>query len=334
MEPYKILFITELSNYTQSLGDALKQQGHVVYCLPSWEDGEIAAAAERIKPDLLITVGCREEGPSAMPVRLRELCDRLHMIHLYWATEDKIHYDRISLPVVQRLKPDLILTLHPDCIPMYQRHGFSAIHFNFALNPRLFPPKTDLSREIYDLSFVGTTHLEVRTYRYTSLKHLLFPLVKAGIRTEVWGRNWQRVRQQLQEEFGLGVPPEWDHEFLPFERTAEVYHQSRIMLGVQNAEDQVTQRTFEILGTGAFMIASRTPELMRLFREGEEIVLSSSPEETLELVEYYLRHPEERLRIGMKARAAVMREHTFDHRLTMLWPHVRKRMRMMKRSVI
>jgi len=325
-----ILFVSELSNYTLSLGDALRQEGHVVHTLRSWDDGRIAQAAGMFRPDILLTVGCRDEGAEAMPRGLPDLCRKYGILHLYWATEDKIHFDRISLPVVRRLNPDLVMTLHPDCIGMYRQHGWDAVYFNFALNPRLFPPKTDSTQEIYDVSFVGTTHLEVRTYRYKSLEHLLFPLIRAGIRTEVWGRNWQRMKEHLEQEFGVSVPADWDHGYLPFERTAEVYHSSKIMLGVQNAEDQVTQRTFEILGSGAFMIASRTAELTRLFREGEEIVLTSSPEETLELVDYYLRHREERLAIGRRAREAVLRKHTFAHRLQAVWPHIHERLRTIK----
>lgn len=330
MVDYRILFVSELSNYTLSLGDALQQHDHAVCVLRSWDPEQIAAAAAAFRPDILLTVGCKEEGPEAMPQHLPELCRKFGILHLYWATEDKIHFDRISLPVVRRFAPDLILTLHPACIDLYRRYGYDAVYFNFALNPRLFPPKLNLSQEIYDVSFVGTTHLEVRTYRYTSLRQLLFPLIQAGFRTEVWGRNWQRMREHLEREFGMTVPTAWDHGYLSFERTAEVYHRSRIMLGVQNAEDQVTQRTFEILGSGAFMIASRTEELQRLFREGEEIVLSSSPEETLELVQYYLQHPELRQRIGLRAREAVLREHTFTHRLREIWPIIRKRLRTKK----
>ena len=129
-------------------------------------------------------------------------------------------------------------------------------------------------------------------------------------------------KDSLQKEFGVSIPPSDFCGFLPYKETVSVYHQSQIMLGVQNAQDQVTQRTFEILGTGALMIASRTEEMERLFQHGEEVLLSSCGDETLELVEYYSKRPEERLRIGRKARAKVMTKHTFAHRLNQVWSSV------------
>lgn len=330
MNGYKILFVSELSNYTGSLGDGLRQLGYEVSILTTWDEGKIASTVAEFGPDMLLTVGCKEEGAAAMPTRLPQICRRYRLIHLYWATEDKIHFDRISLPVVRRLQPDLVMTLHQDCVAQYRRYGFEAVYFNFALNPRLFPPKQSLSQEIYDLSFIGTTHLEVRTYRYRSLEQLVFPLIRAGIRTDVWGRNWQQSKKLVQREFGAVIPKEWDHGYLSFEQTADIYHRSKIMLGVQNAPDQVTQRTFEILGTGAFMIASRTEELQRLFREGEEIVLSSSADETLALVDYYLKHPKEREEIGRQGREAVLKQHTFAHRWADVWPVIQPILRAKK----
>lgn len=174
MDNCTILFVSEHANYTRSLGDALRQQGHEVHAVMDWNEKKLLSMIALLKPDLLLTVGCSDAGVQAMPERVSELCRQYHLLHVYWATEDKIHFDRISLPVVRRLQPDLVLTLHPDCIALYEKYGYSAAYFNFALHPRLFPPKISLSSEIFDLSFVGTTHLEVRTYRYQSLRQLLF----------------------------------------------------------------------------------------------------------------------------------------------------------------
>lgn len=104
------------------------------------------------------------------------------------------------------------------------------------------------------------------------------------------------------------------------------------MLGVQNAQDQVTQRTFEILGTGAFMIASRTEELESLFEDKKELVLSSGEEETVELVRYYLSRPEERMLIGKQAREKVMANHTFAHRMENVWPAIHESLMEKKES--
>lgn len=320
LERYKIFFLNHLSNYLNSLADALCQMGHQMYYQSSWNMKEIEAGIRFFRPEFLVTVGYDKPMAEASVDRIRELCKQYKLYHIYWATEDKIHFETISLSWVRRMRPDMVWTIHPDCVHMYRKLGIASEYMNFAFNPRVFPPKPDLSEEKFDISFVGTTHLETRTYRYDSLRQLLFPLIQSGIRTDVWGHNWSTSKHFLEQKFGLSVPSQWHHGYLPYKHTAHVYHQSKIMLGVQNARDQVTQRTFEIMGAGAFMIASRTEELLRLFKDKEEIVLSSHPEETLELVDYYLQHPEERRSIGKNARTKVMSEHTFSHRLKQVWP--------------
>ncbi len=305
--------------------------GHQVCCQTSWNLREIEAGIAYFQPDLLVTVGFDKPMEPTLDM-LPELCKKYRMLHIYWAVEDKIHFEAVSLPYVMRVKPDIVWTIHPECVSKYEELGFISEYFNFAYHPNTFPPKKDLSDEAYDISFVGTTHLETRTYRYESLKHLVFPFVKAGVELKVWGMNWPDNESLLIREFGVSVPPDWYQGYLPYKQTATVYNKSKIVLGVQNALDQVTQRTFEIMGTGAFMLASRTDELERLFKDGEHLALSSGPEETLEKAAYYLKRPEERLRIGRQAREKVLRYHTFNHRLAKAWPGVLKQLRLAKES--
>lgn len=320
MRKYTIFFLNHLSCYINSLADALSQMGHTLYYQSSWNMKEIEAGIAYAKPELLITVGIDKPMFDPALDMLPALCRKYKVCHLYWATEDRIHFDKISKPYITRTRPDYVWTIHPACVEKYRQLGIRADYVNFAFNPRWFAPKTTSMHEPYDVAFVGTTHLETRTFRYDSLKQLVFPLIRDGVNAHVWGHNWLNSRASLEREFGASIPPQWIHGFLPYKQTAEVYRQSKIVLGVQNAEDQVTQRTFEILGTGAFMIASRTAVLEQLFEEGREIVFSSGPEETVSLVKYYLAHTAERLRIGRQARRKVLEQHTFERRLEAAWP--------------
>jgi len=324
MKTCKIFFLNHLSSYLNSLADALSQMGHQVFYHTSWNMREVEAGIAYFRPDILITAGI--DKPMFHPdlAEIPELCDKYNLFHIYWATEDGIHFEGISRPFTETVKPDWVWTIHPECVDKYRQYGTGADYLNFAFNPRIFPEKTDYTHDKYGISFVGTTHLETRTYRYDSLNELVFPLIKAGKDVNVWGLGWQDASDLLLREFGVVIPDSAFRGYLPYKRTSDVYRQSRIVLGVQNATDQVTQRTFEILGSGAFMIASRTEELERLFRDGEELVLSSSPEETLELVEFYEARPEERERIGRQARINVLNNHTFAARLAGAWPRIQQ----------
>ena len=320
MKAYKIFFLDHRTYCINSLGDSLAQLGHKIMFQTSWNYDEVERGIAYFKPDILVTVGYNRRLFNRFADRVPELCKKHGLFHLYWATEDLINHVDWSLPYVQRTKPDLVWTIHPDCIYKYEGLGIPSNYLNFAFNPRIFAGKTKLEKEIYDLSFVGTTHLFKRTYRFDSLWHLLFPMVDIGQKVHIWGADWRKDEALMAKEFGKRIPRDWLQGYLLYGKSNYVYRSSKIVLGVQNAIDQVTQRTFEILGSGAFMIASRTQGILKLFEDKKEIALSSSPEETIDLVKYYIDKPELRYEIGQRARKKVLENYTYRHQINNIWP--------------
>ncbi|WP_026478017.1 CgeB family protein [Alkaliphilus transvaalensis] len=322
MKSYKILILDHRTYCINSLGDSLAQLGHKIMYQPSWNLKEVEKGISYFNPDILVTVGYNRRLFSKFIDLVPKLCKKYQLFHIYWATEDIINFEEWSLPYVKRTKPDLVWTIHPKCISKYAKLGIPSSYFNFGFNPRIFPPKKKTEKEIYDISFVGSTHLFKKTYRFDSLDHLLFPLVKSNEKVHIWGSNWKRDGAIIKREFNVDVPREWLKGYVLYGNSGYIYRSSKIVLGVQNAEDQVTQRTFEILGSGAFMIASKTKAMSALFEDKKELVLSSSPEETKALIAYYKDKPALRYEIGANARKKVMKNFTYGMNLKMIWPKV------------
>uniref|UniRef100_UPI0011A495B4 glycosyltransferase family protein n=2 Tax=Bacillales TaxID=1385 RepID=UPI0011A495B4 len=76
-------------------------------------------------------------------------------------------------------------------------------------------------------------------------------------------------------------------------------------------------------GSGGFLITSDTPEIRRLFKPGRDLVVSSSAEQTRELVAYYLKHPEEREKIRKQGKLTV-RKHSYARRARYMIRQLRK----------
>lgn len=324
MKRMKIFMLDHRTYCINSLGDALAQEGHQITYQSSWKLKEIENGIAYFKPDILITVGYNRALFRFMG-QILGLCQKYGLFHLYWATEDLINHTDWSLPFVQCTKPDLVWTIHPACIEKYKRMGIDSSYFNFAFNPRIFPEKKRDEHELYNISFIGATHLFKETYRFESLKQLLFPLVERGEKTNVWGLGWKKENSTtIKGAFGCVIPDDWLHGHILYGNTPSVYRQSKIVLGIQNAKDQVSQRTFEILGSGAFMITNKTEAITRMFKDKQELVTTDAPEETIKLIKYYLGQPKLRYEIGCNARRKVMNQYTYHHQLTRLWPMVER----------
>ncbi|WP_028988223.1 CgeB family protein [Thermicanus aegyptius] len=327
MSRRRIFFLDHRSIYLNSLGDSLSQMGHQLFYQSSWNMKEIEAGIRYFRPEILLTVGC--DAPLTAPTLavLPEIAMKYRLFHIYWATEDGLFHEGWSIPLIRKIKPDMVWTIHPACVNSYRNMGIPALYLNFALNPRLFPAKPWGIEETYEISLVGTTHLHAPTFRMESFKQLLVPLLGAGYDLHIWGYGWQEDPESVTKHLGVSIPSHRLHGYLPYKESARVYHQSKIVLGIQNATDQVSQRTYEILGSGSLMLGSRTPALERLFKDGEELLLSSSPDETLRLISRYLNQPEERWGIGRNGHQAVLQKHTYGNHLRAIWPSVENEMK-------
>jgi spore maturation protein CgeB len=80
----------------------------------------------------------------------------------------------------------------------------------------------------------------------------------------------------------------------------------------------VNQRVFDVPACGQFLITDQRRQMDELFEPGQEVVAYSCPEEIPDLIDFYLRHPQARGKIARAARQRVLREHTYDLRMTSL----------------
>ena len=122
-------------------------------------------------------------------------------------------------------------------------------------------------------------------------------LAETGFDVTVRGPGWERVRESHQR---LHLTPGW----VLGDDYARAVCATKINLCFlrKAARDLQTQRSVEIPACGGFMLAERSEEHAKLFKEGEEAVFFSTVEELRDKIRYYLAHAEEREKIAEAGR--------------------------------
>ena len=167
--------------------------------------------------------------------------------------------------------------------------GGRAVYMPEGFDSTIFQPKAN-DKDI-PVSFVGVS--------YGFRKSVVNYLQKHGIDIHACGNGWPR---------GFAKDP------------VDIFNRSIINLGMggigySESLTNVKGRDFEIPGTGGGVyLTSFNPDLAQHFVVGEEILCYRNREEMLELIRYYLQHPDEAKMIAEKARTRSLREHRWLHR--------------------
>jgi len=229
--------------------------------------------------------------------------------------------------------PDLSLHTHgpfiPKCIPKYDFVFFVySIHVkkvpevfgqkNVAFLPHGFDPEvhkpwnpTEKDMEIFgaDVTFIGS---------WSPKKERLLSKVakfasKKGLVLKIWGNRWHNASDPALKSYIMGMSLEGDLYSLGISC-------SKIVLGLLSEGigelpgAKITSRTFNIPGSGGFMLHERTDEVLDFYKENEEISCFSDEDELIEKIDYFLSHDEEREKIRLKGYQKALREHTWEKR--------------------
>jgi hypothetical protein len=135
----------------------------------------------------------------------------------------------------------------------------------------------------------------------------------------IWGWRWaERCQTAALRRCIMGYP-------ILGEACVRAIIASRINLAIMSGRvagassgDLTTSRTYTIPASGGFMLHERNPEVLELYREGQEIECFDTVEELAEKIDYYLAHPEERERIAKAGHARCVPAYSYDNRMAEL----------------
>ncbi|MBE5925421.1 MAG: glycosyltransferase [Lachnospiraceae bacterium] len=153
----------------------------------------------------------------------------------------------------------------------------------------------DKDEKEYELLFVGNSRLMFR--------RILKDLLPTEHKLSVYGREW--------EEFPVNEYVVSD--YIDNDKVGQAYHDAKILLN-DHWDDMrhfgiISNRVFDALAVGAFVISDYLPEIEEVFDGAVETY--KTKEELKEKIDYYLSNDETREKHAVKGRQIVLEKHTF-----------------------
>lgn len=176
-----------------------------------------------------------------------------------------------------------------------------------AFDPAIYHPKKVSSRDFKqyycDIGFIASYYPE----RGELLKYM------KGLKVAIWGGGWKAI-----PEIRSFPPRTLRGKSLAGPKVATAYNIMPICLNLHHSQTLIgglNMRAFEIPAAGGFQLMDYVPGAEELFEPGLEIVMARSPAHFRELANFYLAHPEERLKITKAGMTRALRDHTYRNRL-------------------
>lgn len=130
----------------------------------------------------------------------------------------------------------------------------------------------------------------------------------------------------LSQQYGIHLYT-WDDEKVPDgvrrfsgvsqEESLKIFYSSKINLNItlRSIVSGVPARVFDVMSVGGFVLSNWQEEIPELFVEDKEIVTYKTPEELIDKADYYLKHEDKRVRIGISGYQKVKEHYTWEQRL-------------------
>ncbi|MCK4809729.1 MAG: glycosyltransferase family 1 protein [Candidatus Omnitrophica bacterium] len=256
-------------------------------------NNDIIARAKEFNPDLIWV----DKGLLIDPKTLKD-CKRLpnSPILIHYSPDDMMNLNNQSRFYLRSIPLyDIHITTKTPNIEELKGLRAKRVYFmDNAYCPAMHRPVpiADVDRKMYGgyMGFIGSYEKE----RSNSMIHV----AKSGLQVRIWGPGWENCNLVQHQNLLIENRSLWREEYAQVICSTEL---NLCFLRKVNRDTQTT-RSIEIPACGGFMVAERTDEHLRLFKEDEEAVFFSSDVELVEKLRYYIKRPEERRRIARAGR--------------------------------
>lgn len=169
----------------------------------------------------------------------------------------------------------------------FRKYGANSYHIPEGYDATTIQSPNSPIKKEFDVIFSGEPDAKRKAY-------ILF-LQKNHINAKLVGKGWPN-----------GI-------IVPLKDLVISYQKSKIVLNFIRGHDTgFSDRVFNALGTGSFLLSEYCPDLARTFKNGVHLDWFKTPEECLEKIRFYLAHEDERERIAKAGHQYNMEHFTWD----------------------
>lgn len=275
---------------------------------------ELIALAGDVEPDLAFFFLSEDEIP---PDTIRAVGQAGDCPTMNWFADDHWRFENFTRHYAPAL--DWSITTDRDALPKYAAAGIENVLLSQWGVNRYAYAKTAEQTE-YDVSFVGFPHGDRRA--------VIAAVQRAGHPVECWGEGWANGRvdhDQMVRIFGASAIN------LNLSNSSTLPRTLRFRLGAlvrgrwEDARQarvrpsQIKGRTFEVPGSGGFLLTEAVPHLEEYFVPGREVAVYETTDDLVEQVAYWLDHPRERAAIAEAGHRRALADHTYDQRFAAIF---------------
>jgi hypothetical protein len=206
-------------------------------------------------------------------------------------------YFPVASPVTEKIKMvDVFFHTMTGQLDEYRAAGAKrAVYVHSGVDPQVHRRSKPVARYTSDVAFIGKAFYDERIRLIQSLA--------GDVDLKVYGKGWQEY----------GVPAA--RSVVGVKAFSRICGSAKIMLGIDKAADRelyFSNRTWFVLGCGGVLLTRYVPGLEQMFANHKHLVWFQDVGEVAELIRYYLKHENERQRIGRAGYDFAHEHYPFD----------------------
>ena len=266
-------------------------------------DKLIAAAFEN-SPDLCLISG----GHRIFPGTILKIKER-GILTALWTIDCPLDFE----PILEAAPfYDFVFCGGTEAQELLLQSGLGDTHWlPFACDPDLHKPvnvsKEERTKWGSSVTFVGS---------FYSNRQKVFESI-SDLDLKIWGPGWNRLpKDSLLRPQARSAP-------LALHEWRNIYCSSPIVSVVHYRDNQIpchqaSPKVYETLACKSFLLVDNQKDVQSLFEDKKHLVIFKDDKDFRSLVDYYLRHDEEREQIALSGYQEIRQNHSYVHRIKKL----------------